>query len=267
MAVDELKRHLQNQSKKIEQFEREAQIEAALEQVRARSMGMHHSSELADAASLLYQVLGSLGFEFFTCGYEFIDEEKGVTTGWASSPDGVIIQDFVVRPITGSPVFDRRYESWKRKDEFYKDDVGRKANLESHRWLAKYAPEHFKEQIFSKIPDRLIYYTCNISHGCLIVMTEIPYSTQDEQILVRFAKVFEQTYTRFLDLQKAEAQAREAQIEASLERVRAKAMAMRNSEELGSAAELFYKELKNLGFDYFINCGYVEIEEENRLRY
>ena len=41
----------------------------------------------------------------------------------------------------------------------------------------------------------------------------------------RFAKVFEQTYTRFLDLQKAEAQARESQIQLALERVRARTMA------------------------------------------
>jgi len=43
---------------------------------------------------------------------------------------------------------------------------------------------------------------------------------------MRFGKVFQQTYTRFLDLQKAEAQAREAQIEAALERVRSRTLAM-----------------------------------------
>jgi hypothetical protein len=48
----------------------------------------------------------------------------------------------------------------------------------------------------------------------------------------RVGKVFEQAYIRFLDLQKAEAQAREAQIEAALERIRARAMAMHHSEEL-----------------------------------
>ena len=35
-----------------------------------------------------------------------------------------------------------------------------------------------------------------------------------DDILMRFAKVFHLTYTRFLDLQNAEIQAREAQIEA-----------------------------------------------------
>ena len=50
----------------------------------------------------------------------------------------------------------------------------------------------------------------------------IPYSDEENKILIRFGKVFQQTYTRFLDLEKAEAQEREAQIEAALERVRSK---------------------------------------------
>ena len=46
------------------------------------------------------------------------------------------------------------------------------------------------------------------------------FTDAENNILVRFSKVFEQAYTRFLDLQKAEAQAREAEIELALERVR-----------------------------------------------
>ena len=56
----------------------------------------------------------------------------------------------------------------------------------------------------------------------------------------RFAKVFEQTYTRFLDLQKAEEQAREAQVEVALERVRARTMAMHKSEELAETAHVLF---------------------------
>lgn len=63
-------------------------------------------------------------------------------------------------------------------------------------------------------------------------MSENPISPDDLDILERFGRVFEQSYTRFLDLQKAEAQAREAQIEAALERVRSRSMAMHRSEEL-----------------------------------
>jgi signal transduction histidine kinase len=67
-------------------------------------------------------------------------------------------------------------------------------------------------------------------------------TTEDFQILIRFAKVFEQAYTRFLDLQKAEAQAREA----SLERIRSRAMAMNTSEELNTLIGFIYVECTKL---------------------
>jgi hypothetical protein len=39
---------------------------------------------------------------------------------------------------------------------------------------------------------------------------EEPFSAEEDSILKRFCRVFHQAYTRFLDLKKAEAQAREA---------------------------------------------------------
>ena len=47
-----------------------------------------------------------------------------------------------------------------------------------------------------------------------------------------FGKAFEQTYTRFLDLQKAEAQALEAIKRASVDRVRAEIASMRKTADL-----------------------------------
>ncbi len=58
------------------------------------------------------------------------------------------------------------------------------------------------------------HVTLFLQHGYLLFITLEPVP-EAHDIFKRFAKVFEQTYTRFLDLQKAEAQAREAQIEAA----------------------------------------------------
>jgi signal transduction histidine kinase len=80
--------------------------------------------------------------------------------------------------------------------------------------------------------------------GYLVIITEVP--CEAEEIFKRFAQVFDLTYTRFLDLQKAENQARESQIEASLERVRAKALAMHNSEDLRQTITAIFEELKGL---------------------
>ena len=80
-------------------------------------------------------------------------------------------------------------------------------------------------------PDYQIDHVAYFKFGYIIFITYEPVP-EVHDIFKRFAKVFEQTYTRFLDLKKAEAQAREAQIEASLERLRAKSMSMQKSDEL-----------------------------------
>jgi hypothetical protein len=73
--------------------------------------------------------------------------------------------------------------------------------------------------------------------------------------------VFDLAYRRFLDLQKAEAQAREAQIEAALERVRSRSLAMHKSEELVDVATVVHKELKNLDVREFYKADIVIFDE------
>ena len=76
-----------------------------------------------------------------------------------------------------------------------------------------------------------------------------PPSEDTKTIVLKIAGAFNQAYQRFLDLQKAEAQAREAQIEAALERVRAQTMAMHNSEDVGKCVVKMFSELMALGVD------------------
>src|SRR6185312_2381192 len=83
-------------------------------------------------------------------------------------------------------------------------------------------------------------------------------------IFKRFAGVFGQTYRRYLDLQKAEAAAREAQIEAALERVRSKAMAMRSSNDLNTTANTVFIELRKLDVD-LVRCGVGLMEKESHI--
>src|SRR5438045_9641291 len=72
------------------------------------------------------------------------------------------------------------------------------------------------------------------SRGMIGISSDKPASDEAVILLERFANVFDLTFTRFIDLQKAEAQARESKIEASLEKVRARAMAMHDSEDITS---------------------------------
>jgi hypothetical protein len=65
------------------------------------------------------------------------------------------------------------------------------------------------------VPSFQIIHCAFFSQGYLMFISfeSVP---DAHDIFKRFAKVFEQTYTRFLDLQKSEAQARESQIQLAL---------------------------------------------------
>ena len=81
-------------------------------------------------------------------------------------------------------------------------------------------------------------------------------------IFKRFAKVFEQTYTRFLDLERAEALGLEAIKRASVDRVRAEIASMRTSMDLEKITPLIWNELLTLGVP-FIRCGVFIMDEEH----
>ena len=68
-----------------------------------------------------------------------------------------------------------------------------------------------------------------LAKGRLNVDFVVPPPEEMANILPKMAAAFDLAYRRFEDLQKAEAQAREAQIEAALERVRSLTMAMHKS--------------------------------------
>ena len=139
-------------------------------------------------------------------------------------------------------------EKYYEKETDYTIVADHKMLKQWYEYLFKLAPEvvelNDKGEIL--IPDILYYNYSKISGGALLLITNSEASDHSKYLLKRAAKVFNRAYSRFLDLQKAEAQAREAQIELGLERVRARAMAMQNSEELKELIGTVFLELTKL---------------------
>ncbi len=235
---------------KAEVQAREAQIEVALERVRSRTMAMQKSRDLADCTQLLFHQIQALELPFLTCAFSFVEESLGIQRGWIVSPDGTLIPNFIDFPLTGDEVLDQRYESWKQNNPLHITALQGDANKEHHRFLASKVPSSFSENIIVHIPDRIIFYSANFSQGWILILATEFLKAEEEQILIRFAKVFEQTYTRFLDLQKAEAQAREAQIEAALEKIRSASLAMHKSDELYEVVNIVFEKLQELNMIY-----------------
>ncbi|MBS1552176.1 MAG: nuclear transport factor 2 family protein [Bacteroidetes bacterium] len=241
---------------KAEKQAREAQIEVALERVRSRTMAMHNSDELQEAAVLLFQQIRDLGLNTGSCGYIIWDNSKKDATAWMSSEDGRIQEPFNL-PHTKSKIYREIFAAKESgKDFFVKEVRGRE--LRNHFDFLATVPgigEKIKQLRKSryKFPETIVYNIAFFKQGYLSFHTH-EQAPDSQDIFIRFAKVFEQTYTRFLDLQKSEAQAREAQIEVALERVRSKTISMHNSEEVGETVVTMFDELAKLGIKPF-RCG------------
>jgi len=243
---------------KAESQAREAQIEAALERVRAKSMVMQKSEELSETASLLYQELQSIEKIPDRMGIVNYDEENKVFQNWVTDQTGMQVTNSHISSIDEPTTFNKIYRAWKKnKDSLIIELTGN----ELEKWLL-YVKEKMKLHINeSHIIDRRIHYIAFYSYGFLMCTFHDPAKNNFINLLARFAKVFEQTYTRFLDLKQAEDQAREAQIEAALERVRSKTMAMHNSQDVGDTVVTLFEEVIKLGLDKSIRCGIGILED------
>ena len=249
----------------IQRLERELQIEAALEQVRARTMAMQRSEELQDTAKVLFEQILSLGVPSSGCGFNIWDDDRQSATAWMAGTVEKLMPSF--KTSSKEDIFLKIYEASERGESLFVKELSGKEIEDHNRYMMTYP-------IFKRIAEKLsedgiplysfqIMHASFFSQGYLMFITTTPVP-EFYDIFKRFAKVFEQTYTRFLDLQKAEAQAREAQIQASLEKVRSGSLAMHNSDELIEAGELLWHELRKLGIES-LSSGYVVMDKDEKI--
>ena len=250
---------------KAEAQAREAQIEAALERVRSRTMAMQKSEELADVAQVLFQQVKQLGIKTWSTGFNIWQEGETSYIDWVvSTSDGQFMTPYTV-DLTTHPFFMEISKAKKRGDDFFMIEAEGETLAEHYRLLFKMAKIQFEDLLKSgfQMPEHQInHYVFGQQVSLMFITLEACPEAHD--ILKRLGNVFEQTYTRFLDLQKAEAQAKDAQIEAALERVRAKSMAMHNSRDVGNTVSAMFDELIKLGAEN-LRCGILIIDPSKHM--
>ncbi len=237
---------------------REAMIEAALERTRAQSMLMQHSNELDDTLRVFHKQVLLLGihsaFSFLWLPDE-LNERHVFWAAWAENNAAVFKSKAINYPLDrNEPATAQCLIDWKDKEpvvSYHVPPVG----VESYfmAWseliagVEELKPENFVEGLY--------YVEAFIQYGCFGIMVKKELAEEEKKILYRFAVEFERAYTRFIDLQKAEAQAREVQVELSLEKVRSRSMAMHQSNELAEAASVLFQQIKELGYEMW-SCGF-----------
>ena len=220
--------------KQAEAQAREAQIEVALESVRSKTMAMHNSQDVGATVVTLFDEVLKLGLDkSIRVGIGILEGNEGMETWSATStPDGKVDLKMGMLDMTIHPMLIGLKQAWESGKTGYSydyigDDVFRYYEALNNE------PDYPFQADLDSLPENEYHKSFFYREGILFSFAPNPISDEAAKVLDRFAGVFGQTYRRYLDLQKAEEQAREAQIEAALERVRAKAMAMHSSEDLG----------------------------------
>ena len=208
--------------KKAEAQAREAQIEAALERVRSRSMGMHKSNELKDVVRLLYKEFRILETGFDSVNIQLnLDSSKDINF-WASVEEDVYPELYHL-PYSELPIFEKIKNAFNSPGEgFFEYSSNKEEKNAFFSGIFKVQPVPLKRKKIIQNAEGMVMMGWFHRHsGIDIVRYNLKrFSEEEKDIVKRFAAAFEQTYIRFTDLQKAETQAREAIKQASLDRVR-----------------------------------------------
>jgi len=222
---------------------REAQIEAALERVRAKTMAMHKSEELHEVNTVIIQQIKALSIRLYAFGIHICHVDELISEAWMGDPVGGYMPK-VIYDHSYDPLSVRMYAGWKEGKILIEEKLSGDALKEHFNYMITLVPDR---SVFDNMvaPESLVFHFAYFKYGFFVFLTQ-DLCPEEHSFFKRLAKVFEQTYTRFLDLQKAEAQAREAKIETALEKVRARAMSMHSSEDLAVTVSLFFAELRSL---------------------
>ncbi len=233
-----------NDLKQAEAQAREARIEAGLERVRARTMAMHSSEDVSVATATMFTELEKLGIENFRGGIAHIRKNQTQEV-WSinTTPGKKIVRAVGEFDMRLHPFWQALFKGWKNKDEFLSFDMSGKTKEDYIKLLS--ARKNYLAAGVLQFPDctaQVYFYGA----GGVWAFSHEPHSEESKQVMKRFASVFSLTFRRYQDLQKAEAQTREALIEAALERVRSRAMAMHTSQHLAETIKTFYHQLETL---------------------
>jgi hypothetical protein len=229
---------------------REAEIEAALERVRSRALAMRRSDELREMVLVILKETKALAFPSGRCTIVLFDRETGDAEFWMSGLTDDNLPERYHVPYHELPTFKALHDGWQQRIPFFEIELSGDVKREQDRFF-------HEETEFSRLPepakegmrrmDDLWLSNATTTHGVVQAVGTEPLSKENAAILQRFAKVIDLTYTRVEDIQQAEAQAREARIEAAMERVRSRALAMSTSDELLDVVFKIHREYAGLG--------------------
>ena len=215
-------------------------------------MGMKKPDDILAICKVMFTELQSLGFsELRNTLINFWDDESSSLIDYDYSNDTG--GNKANLSYSSHPVFEHFQKTIKNSEDAFAELVVTRSELESWKQRRRDSGE-YEDPRLNNIPA-LYYYFYSIAVGAIGISTFSPITEEQLNVLKRFRNVFDFAYRRYADVAQAEAQAKEAQIELALERVRARTMAMQHSNELPDAATILFQQVQSLGMPAW-SAGY-----------
>lgn len=261
ILLEETIEELEQKRKAVEAQNRELEIEKSLEKVRTVAMAMRKPDDMLEVCktislqleflgvaeirnvqtAIFYQERGSYtNYEYYSKHYKTFITETTYT-------NNELHQEFAEKMIKG-------------KGEFFITHIKGKEVID---WIAYQKTTNVFIDYYLETASSLNYYWFSLGPVALGISTYQPLTEDEINLFKRFLKVFELSYQRYLDIENAESQAREAEIQLALERVRARAMAMQKSTELADLVATLFDQLKRL--DFALTRCYIYIIDPDSL--
>ncbi|RYZ62915.1 MAG: GHKL domain-containing protein [Chitinophagaceae bacterium] len=174
-------------------------------------MAMRKSDELAELSLELVKQVQALGVATWFCAFNIYDDDPQGSMEWGSNGQGTFPKYRTPR----EGIFLRYFEAGQRGETLEVNKIGENECGRHYEYLCT-LPGVGDQLLNMKeagipFPVSQIDHVAFFKYGYVLFITYEP-MPEAHDIFKRFAKVFEQTYTRFLDLQKAEAQAEIARL-------------------------------------------------------
>lgn len=252
---------------RLARAEHQLQVEEALDRIRARTMKMRGSEEMAELIALVFKELQGLGFDNQTCALAIIDEETHDSEVWRFSELSQNVGESYYVPAFDHPVYNNIIRGWRDQSSFIIVELKEDRLRDYYTYLFEHSeystiPAERKQAILNT--PQIVWTMVFMKHGSLAVIDYgLTARALDEtriSILRKVARTFDLTYTRFLDLQTAESRAHEAREEASVNRIRAEVVSMGSISDLEQISTILWTELKAYQVS-FIRCGITLINE------
>jgi len=267
----------------------QSKIELALDVVRSATAAMGSSEDLSTVVAALYRSLEKLSIRTDGVGINIFDEENEILRRNVYHLDGVgqlvSMKDEI--SFRDDIFIEDLYTHWKQGVVYHR--LATRETLREAIEAAEVEPlrRHLATEgvdtrsdddsdvriralkyLDQKFDENRSHWIVDISYaqGTLAMAREgSTFSDREIGILTRMTEVFAPAYLRFLDFQKLEQQAEQAQRERAVERVRAEAMAMRGSYDITKVVAVLHQELHNMGIDS-LQTSIVVMDEEKGTR-